>query len=880
MSSVPAAADTDFPNYTRLPTYLPPGAWHALRVAAVAAALALAAVLVLRPALGLDLLWGLVIPVAPIVFLVAPGVWRNLCPLAALNQLPRGAGFTRGLVQTPRLKEYAYVIGMAALLALVAARKPVFNQSGVAAAALILALMGLAFLGGVVFRGKSGWCSSICPLLPVQRLYGQTPFLTVANTHCRPCVGCTKNCYDFNPRVAYLADQYDNDRHYVAYRRFFAAIFPGFVAGYFLVPDPPAIPVWEMALELALYAGASLAVFTVLDTFVKTSLVKLPAIFGIAALNIFYWYGAPAMTEAAARVSGEPVSDLSAWIVRGGVGAVSLIWLARTFATERRFMRQTVESAAAQSARLGAGAAAALAADARRAGVEVTFQPEGRRAVANRDATLLEVAEGCGLPIEAGCRMGICGADPVAVTEGMENLSPVGADEQATLDRLGFAANTRMACCARLRGPVAVQLAPDRTVARLVHVGVRPDAAISRIVIVGNGIAGITAADHARRNHPHCEIHVVGRERYPLYNRMGITRLIYGRSAMQGLYLLPDAWYEQHSLQSWLNTRVEAIDLEARTVALGTGERLEYDRLVLATGGRSVVPAIEGFGARGCYVLRDAEHAMHLREYAQRRRARHAIVAGGGLLGLEAADGLRQLGLEVLVLERGPWPLRRQVDERGGRMLQGYLAGLGIGILAAAEVVAVEAGSAGVTAVRLRDDRTLPCELVVACAGIRPDTALAVAAGLEVNQGVVVDDRMQTSAPGVYAAGDVAEHDGRLYGIWPASVAQGETAGVNAAGGSRTYSGTVPATILKVNGAELVSVGRIAHQDGDEVIAFEAPGEYRYARLVVRDGRIAGAIMIGHGREATLVADAVRQGRRIEAELGELRRGAFAALGA
>jgi NAD(P)H-nitrite reductase large subunit len=111
-------------------------------------------------------------------------------------------------------------------------------------------------------------------------------------------------------------------------------------------------------------------------------------------------------------------------------------------------------------------------------------------------------------------------------------------------------------------------------------------------------------------------------------------------------------------------------------------------------------------------------------------------------------------------------------------------------------------------------------------------------------------------------------------------VAQGETAGVNAAGGERTYSGTVPATILKINGAELVSVGRIAQQDGDEVISFEAPGEYRYARLLVREGRIAGAIMIGHGREATLVGDAVRQGRRIEAELGELRRGAFAALAA
>jgi NAD(P)H-nitrite reductase large subunit len=185
-----------------------------------------------------------------------------------------------------------------------------------------------------------------------------------------------------------------------------------------------------------------------------------------------------------------------------------------------------------------------------------------------------------------------------------------------------------------------------------------------------------------------------------------------------------------------------------------------------------------------------------------------------------------------------------------------------------------------VTAVRLRDGRTLPCDLFLACAGVRPDTALATAAGLKVNQGVVVDDRMETSAPGVYAAGDAAEHAGCLYGIWPASVAQGETAGANAAGAERAYSGTVPTTILKITGAELVSVGRSAALDGDETIALEAPGEYRYARLLVRDGRIAGAIMIGHGREATLVADAVRQARPVATKLGELRRGAFAALAA
>jgi NADPH-dependent 2,4-dienoyl-CoA reductase/sulfur reductase-like enzyme/ferredoxin len=873
-----AGPETEFPNYTRLPAYLPSVAWHGLRALSVAAVLALVGLLVWRPEIGLAVTWGVVIPLAPLLFLAAPGVWRNVCPFAALNQLPRLAGFTRGLTQTPRMKEYAYVIGMAALVALVATRKPLFNHSGTATALLVLGMMAFAFLGGLVFKGKSGWCSSVCPLLPVQRLYGQTPFLTVANTHCQPCVGCTKNCYDFNPRVAYLADQYDDDRHYVGYRRFFAAIFPGFVFAYFKVPDPPAIGLGEMYFQFALYAGASLALFTALETFLKTTPGKLPAAFGIVAFNIYYWHAVPLLADAMERLTGRPEPEWAVWLVRGLFAALSLWWLWRTFDTERRFVRKTLEAGPTQSVKLGAGAAAAFAAERSRAALEVTFLPDGRRIGAERDATVLELAERCGLALESGCRMGICGADPVAIVEGLDHVAPPGDDERATLARLGHGPNTRMACCARVRGPVTVALTPEPATAAAAPAAARYDESIRRIVIVGNGIAGITAADFARRTHPKCEIHVVARERFALYNRMGITRLIYGRSAMQGLYLLPDAWYEKQGVTLWLNTQATALDLAERAVVLGTGERLAYDRLVLAMGGRSAVPTVAGFGGQGCYVLRDADDAMHVRDYAQRRRARRAVVAGGGLLGLEAADGLRQLGLEVVVLERGLWPLQRQVDERGGRMLLAYLSGLGIGVLTEAEATRVDAGPAGVTAATLMDGRTLPCEVFVACVGMQPNVELAAAAGIAVRRGVLVDDRLQTSAQGVYAAGDVAEHAERLYGIWPAAAAQGEAAGVNAAGGERDYRGTVPATLLKIVGAELASVGRIAPEEGDEVIALEAPDAYRYAKLVVRGDRIAGALMIGYGPDAAHVADAVKSGRNIGAALPDLRRGAFAAL--
>jgi len=191
---------------------------------------------------------------------------------------------------------------------------------------------------------------------------------------------------------------------------------------------------------------------------------------------------------------------------------------------------------------------------------------------------------------------------------------------------------------------------------------------VRNVVVVGHGIAGVTAAEHVRKLHPDCEISIIGKEQFPLYNRMGITRLIYGRSAMQGLYLLPDAWYEEHRIASWLNTRVEKIEVAGHAVVLATGDRLPYDRLILATGSSSYVPPITGFGTDGTFVLREAKDAMQIRAYAQDRHARSAVIAGGELLGIEAAYALHKLGLRVTVLERGAWPLQRQVDERCGAL--------------------------------------------------------------------------------------------------------------------------------------------------------------------------------------------------------------------
>ncbi|MDA0184649.1 FAD-dependent oxidoreductase [Solirubrobacter phytolaccae] len=836
---------TAFPNYTQIPSRIPVKVWHGMRAGSIVAALILAALLIAAPDTGLFLMWKVVIPLLPLLFLTVPGLWRNLCPLAASNQTPRALEFTKALTAPDWLKEYGYVIAFSLFIGFVVLRKLGLDDSGAYSALLLLGAMAAAFTGGIFLKGKSGWCSTICPLLPVQRIYGQTPLLLVANAHCQPCVGCVKNCYDFNPRAAYLADLHDQDTYWSGYRKYFVGAFPGIVLGFF------AVPVEQMALTTAV----SLAVFATLITFFKTSAHTITTVFGATAFGIFYWY--------AADVGLDPLT----YALRAAAIALAATWLYRTLAKEQPFLdKATAKPAPAAPSSAPAALSSALN---RASGPQVTFLPDNKRVAPKPGQTLLEVIEANGLPIEAGCRMGICGADPVAIKDGMACTSEISDDEKATLERLGLATNTRMACCVKVTGPVSVQLTPEKPERPRVSqvLDFNWDRSVQRVVVIGNGIAGVTAADHLRRRHPATKIDLIAEEPHHLYNRMGISRLVYGRSAMQGLYLNPDAWYDERAITTWLNTRALWIDRANREVALGTGEKLPYDRLILANGSRSHVPSIDGFGAPGTGVLRSAADAMALRAYAQRVGSRRGVVAGGGLLGLEAAYALHKLGIRTTVLERGPGLLRRQLDQRAGELLKSYLEALGLEIILDAEVDRVDANGR-LRGLDLKDGRTLPAQILLVAAGIEPNAELARDAQLATHRGVLVDDHMRTEDPHILAAGDVAEFDKQTPGLWPTAVAQAEVAAENAAGGEKTYVPAPPVTMLKVVGVELASIGRFEPQPDDEVIVHEGAGTYR--KLLVADNRIVGAILLGPGNDVASLRAAITQGR--EVDVAALRR--------
>jgi nitrite reductase (NADH) large subunit len=880
LGTSPRPGEPLFPAYTEMRTRVPLRVWHAVRIGSVLAYLALCVTLFIRPAGGQFWFFKVIVPLLPILFFTAPGLWRNICPLAASNQAPRVLGFTRAFTPPEWLRRYGAAISIFLFFGITSTRIAFFNTNGAGLSVLLSLTIINAFVAGFLFKGKSGWCSSICPLLPLQRVYGQTPFAKVPNSHCQPCVGCTKNCYDFRPSVAYQADLHDPDPNWSAPRKLFVSALPGFVLGFFLLVNHPGLALPPVYLRLAAFFLGSVGLFYAVQAIAAVRTTVLIALWAAVAISIFYWFSAVTLEDSFATITGLNLMWLR-WPIRLLVWVLALFWIARTYVKGRQYEEEVAAQSPLPLIQISPRAAKVAQQAVETSGAQVRFADSDKLAHAEIGTSLLALAERESQPIEAGCRMGVCGADPVAVLDGGACLSAPDEEELNTLRRLGFAKNTRMACAARIQsGPVTVSLTPepgspeDGEVADF-------DRSIVSVVVLGNGIAGVTAADFVRRGHPECEIHVVGSEPHALYNRMGISRLVYGRSAMQGLYLLPEQWYDDHQIVAWMNTVASSVDVATKRVLLATGDTIAYDRLILATGSSSSVPPVTGFGRPGSFVMRSASDAMLIRAYAQENGCRDAVVAGGGLLGLEAAHSLRELGLRVTVLERGERLLSRQIDKHCSELVHAHFARIGLQVLYQAEAESLT-GDDRVSGILLKDGRTLRCDIFLGAIGIKPNAELARQAGIAVNRGVVVDDRMETSVPGVFAAGDVAEHDGRTWGLWPIGAKQGEVAALNALGGDATLTSEVPATILKGAGIDLFSIGRPAAQAGDEIIVDEDPDPAApsYRRLLIAQGRAVGAIVLGsHPEDVAAATAAVKKRAEISpAQIAALRGGDWGVL--
>uniref|UniRef100_UPI003A91D634 NAD(P)/FAD-dependent oxidoreductase n=1 Tax=Idiomarina abyssalis TaxID=86102 RepID=UPI003A91D634 len=371
-----------------------------------------------------------------------------------------------------------------------------------------------------------------------------------------------------------------------------------------------------------------------------------------------------------------------------------------------------------------------------------------------------------------------------------------------------------------------------------------------KVVIIGNGIAGISCAEALRNKDPECKIDLIGNEVFYSYNRIALERLIHGRTAMDGLFLFEDAWYKQKKLSVWLNTLVTRVNHADKQVELGAGEVIPYDKLVLATGATAFNPPIPGNELPGCFVLRSAKDALDLRGWIQNHDCQRAVVLGGGVLGVEAADAIRMAGVRVTLIERGPHLMANLLDAKAGRLLSGYLEGLGIDTLVESGVEAI-GGTDCISQVTLKDGSTLNTQLLVVCAGIRPNTGLAEELGLEINRGVVVNEAMETSDKDIFAVGDVAELPGALGGLWSVANEHGKVAAASIVGEPVKYRADAPPPVqLKVPGISLCSFSRIKAEEGEEQLTYENEQLHQWMSMVVKDNRVVGGVFVNLPTEA------------------------------
>ncbi|MCU6455485.1 nitrite reductase large subunit NirB [Sphingomonas sp. A2-49] len=388
------------------------------------------------------------------------------------------------------------------------------------------------------------------------------------------------------------------------------------------------------------------------------------------------------------------------------------------------------------------------------------------------------------------------------------------------------------------------------------------------LVVIGNGMAGCRAVEEVIARDPaRYRVTIFGAEPHVNYNRIMLSPVLAGEKTFDDIVINDLSWYAGHGIELIAGDPVAAIDRDARTVTARSGRAVAYDRLLIATGSDPFIIPVPGSDLPGVVSFRDMADVDRMLAAAEAGRAAgggHAVVIGGGLLGLEAAHGLSLRGMKVTVIHLMPTLMERQLDEAAGWLLKSALEARGQTILTEAHTAAI-LGDGRVEGVALKDGTVIPASLVVMAVGIRPSVALARAAGLEVGRGIQVDDHMVTSDPAILAVGECVEHDGNVYGLvaplWDMcrALADGLT------GRHSGYRGSVTSTKLKVAGLDVFSAGDFSGGDGAEDIVLRDAARGIYKRVVVKQDRVVGAVLYGDTADGGWYFDLLREGADVSA---------------
>lgn len=378
-------------------------------------------------------------------------------------------------------------------------------------------------------------------------------------------------------------------------------------------------------------------------------------------------------------------------------------------------------------------------------------------------------------------------------------------------------------------------------------------------LIIGNGIAGLAAAEEIRKNDENGNILIVSKEEIPTYWRTRLSALIAKDFDKDDIYVKKEAWYQEKNIEEKLDTEVEKLDLENNKAILADGEEIEYGKVLLATGARAFVPPIKNVESKGVFAIRSLDDLISFKEYAADKK--EVVIIGGGILGLEAAFSVKELGKEVSVIEASDYILNRQLDHELSKKLEKSLNDMGIKTFTGKATEEILTNDGKVSGIKLSNGEEIKADLIMVQAGVRSIIDLAKNSNLEVDRGIIVNDNLQSKKENVYAAGDCAQIGNFTIGLWTASQEMGKIVGRNMTGAKETYEKPKPFSTLMIGNIKVFSAGMTS---GEGIEEMKAEKDGNIYKLFKKDGKFVGGILWNDIKMQNDVKDLVFNGKNLE----------------
>lgn len=394
-----------------------------------------------------------------------------------------------------------------------------------------------------------------------------------------------------------------------------------------------------------------------------------------------------------------------------------------------------------------------------------------------------------------------------------------------------------------------------------------------RIVVIGNGIAAITAIKAVREIDKECEIHLLGEEKFYPYNRIRLSKGLLTMLEEDKILLQKKEWYEENNIRLYRKVKAISVDTENKSVATSDGNNLHYTKLLFANGARNFTPPIPGIDKEGVYTLKTLENAWDITRYAKDKN--RILNIGGGIQGLETAWILSQMGKQVTIAELLPRLMPRQLDEKASKILEKVVKSFGIEIMTGEQISEIT-GTDKVLGFKTSMGQSAQCDMVLYSIGIKPNIEVVKETPILTNRGIIVNEKMETNVRDIYAVGDVAEYRNEIYGLWNIAIGHGKVAGYNMVGKNTTYEHIVPVTTLNAFNLSLFSMGVVEEDQTTNIILEDRSEEHIYNKVYIKRNKVIGAIVIGDIRHSPALKTAIEK----EIDLGaiDLNRVSFSEL--